>query len=62
MPILDRWRSAGLEVTGDQLRGNCELAQRFVLSGADRRVPKHRAGDPGSTHGPGEKFSLKLTT
>ena len=25
-------------------------------------APAHRAGDPGSNPGPGENFSLKLTT
>ena len=54
--------SAGPESSEDLLKEKFWFGPEVLLGGAVKRAPMHRAKSPGSNPGPGENFSLKLTT
>ena len=54
--------SSDPEDNGDQLGENIWFGPVIRLGGAVGSAPACRAWDPGSNSGPGDNFSLKVTT
>ena len=48
-------------ISVDQLRQKFWLGPMTLLDGADGRTSAFKAGDPGSSSGPGRIFALELT-